>query len=260
MQGKLVHFVVLLTNLRWEREFKDTLEKLSWAKPQHNVSKWAAHRSAFDTGDEYGASAFDTFDKNPPALIYLKSLDSLTFERVPKKPQLPPPPPPAPVEAFKKLHVAAAPVGPSPSKAKQWFDREIEQLTAEQRRMYDSWSRLGMPLPRQVKMQASDWRQLTDLAELHRNRQSGEALLKYHLYIMFGHANFEQNDHIMGKVTTIAGLKQHIDDLYKRQHQLANVMSSEKYADYVEALFQRIAEGSKAQKRFIVDFLHTLSS
>ena len=262
VQGRLVHFVILLTNLRWEREFKDTVEKLSWAKPQHNISKWAAHRAAFDAGEDYGASAFNALDKNPPALVYLKRLESLTFERVPHKPLAPPPPPAAPTAAFKGLRVASVPVAsvPAASKAKQWFGREVEQLIAEQRRMHDSWVRLGVPLPKQVKMQASDWQQLTDFTALQRDRQSGEALLKYHLYIMHGHANFEQNDHIMRKVASIAGLKEHIDGLYQRQHQLANVMGDEKYADYIEALFQHIAEGSKAQKRFVVDFLHMLSS
>ena len=95
-----------------------------------------------------------------------------------------------------------------------------QHMQQTQRRLYDSWIKLGIPLPRQIEMQPTDWRHLTDLAQVKTGRrQSGESLLKYHLHVMLAHANAEQNDNIVHTIDGIVGLRQHIDWLYKQEQQ-----------------------------------------
>ena len=98
-------------------------------------------------------------------------------------------------------------------------------------------------------MQPTDWRHLTDLAQVKTGRQSGESLLKYHLHVMLAHANAEQNDNIVHKIDGIVGLGQHIDWLYKQEQQEEdNKIRDEKYADYVEALFSAHCAGRQEEE------------
>lgn len=258
VEGQLVHFVVLLNNRRWLAQFKAVRDKLKWAKPSENISKWAAHGASFAASQARAAAAPGVSDISPPILSYFpKRLEALGFQRVPKRE-----PEPAPLTA-----AASAPKIPKPlqkpaiktaaappcSMSKQWFGREVDELSEHHKELHKAWDALGWSLPKQRKMAVKDWLIVPSLEVMQQHRRSGEHLLEFHLLKMFGHTNDAQNESLKAVVKNVVGLEDHINHLYTHANQ-KNVMSDEKYADYLEALFELLLMD---HRRLIVDFLNT---
>jgi len=271
IEGKWVHFIVLLSSLRWEQELAQTLEKIRWAKPGQNLTKWAAFQPTFKVSTSIDASQRES-KLAPPPQTYLKGLASLRFGLVAERPLPPksepekPKPIAEPAKSFPSSSVSSsfhrmsvAPQSAKPSKCKELFGDEEKQLAKESRALYTWWQSAGWlkSLPPQKRLNASDWKMLTS-TQMKAYRQSGERLLEFHLSIMHGHINYAQNEGLISCLRGVPGLEDHVTRLYN-EVSLAVGITKGKYADYVEALFH-VLWSSKVNRAFIVDFLNTISS
>jgi hypothetical protein len=274
LEGKLVHFVMLFNGLRWYPDYQQFRRQLEWAQIGDNSSRWAGHGAVF-TKSETRSDATDPVPVElnglseptlaPPLINMLKDLSVLKFQRLPSKPKpLPPPPPPSPPASTQKLPVSAsasktALVFHPPSKAEQWFGVSAHHLQPAQAKLHDYWDAMVWPIPKQRAMTSADWRLIGSEAEMKQYLQTGEAFLVLHLYVMFGHKNAADNEPLLSVVNKIEGLKQHIEGLYQHQHQSNQQLTPEKYADYIEAMAQKLMMDSKSRK-CIVHFLQTVSA
>lgn len=253
-EGKDVHILFIINSRRWQLQFDQAIEQLRWANPTDNVSKWWA----------YGTPPVETHRDAPELIVNLKGaqLKGLICRPVPRTPLPLSPaksistPTPALAKSAKVVpqKVAYSP----PSKAYQWFELEKASLSQPQQRLYQLWDEFGWAIPQQTLMTEGSWLSIKSFKELNELRQPGEKLLEFHLHIMFQHASDAQNEALMKFVVhPNSKLKAHIDDLYQRDNQDDNVMSNEKYADYVEALFMQLWK-CKSGRKNIISLLRTI--
>lgn len=108
-------------------------------------------------------------------------------------------------------------------------------------------------MPTQKTMPTEFWQSIESYEELAKYRRRGECILEYYfLVINPGEAQDKAQNESLHEIVREQGLEKHIDDLYHRANQ-TNVMGSEKYADYIEALAEII---TTRHTRYIVDFMN----
>jgi hypothetical protein len=256
VEGKNVHFVIVLNNTRWQQEYEQKLAKLSWARIGSNVSRWAAFEARFATSDVRNASG--PVQNAPPRLELLKDLAALKFEPVAPKVQrvrLYVPTSMKPAASVAAASAAAATGVTKINHAQQWFGKEKYQLSNEYTRLHDFWIATGIMNPGTQRPMASEqWMLIQSEPEIQQHRQKGEALLELHLLTMFDHKNHAQNEPLLRVIERVEGLKAHIDRCYRHQFQSNQELTPAKYADYIEALFLVIWMKKKG-RRCVVDFI-----
>jgi len=253
IEGHHVHFIVLLTNLRWRLELAEVMNKIRWTNAtcgilqedqsvESNVSVYVSHLLKLNR-DQMA---------NPPPCVdpdQLKNLEALHFKSVPERSSPAPLPSASTTQQSNGASSSSSAVAKSSHKVKQphtllkqWFGNWAP--TRPFLLLHDCWQSMGWILPTQRPMKQSDWLQLGDQSDVIALRQAGEKLLEFHLHAMHPDAaglveSLVGNEQLKAVVAKVTGLKEHIEKLYVSRSP-EDSLTDEKYADYIEALFFKL--------------------
>lgn len=238
LSGKLVHFVVLLSSLRWGDELVQVSGCLKWAKLDRNITKWAAHKPAFEASTDAAHSAFDELHP-PPSIDKLDSLAGLRFAvAVPAKPQ------------HSQQGVAS-----SASAARQ-VQRQPTPHNAGLVKLYKDMGWGALP-SKKGEMLPQDWRAINNKEMVEANREMGERLLELHFLAMRPNKaeNLAMNSTLRNVVRNVPGLESHISSLYPDNERTG--LNDETLGDYVEALCY-VLRSTKYNRKTFLAFLDAI--
>lgn len=254
LEGRRVHFLVLLSSCRWNKHYEQIRERLKWAQPTTNITRWAGHGATFQSSVTPAHSAVDAQlppNRGPPLISMLHSLEGLKFELVPvRKPALPAQIVPVAQAMHKPTAsvMAASALKPvSVSREQQVF--KLIHPSVDVKALFDVHEELHWPIPAHDPIKDEHWRLIDDCAYVAAHRRTGESLLVFHLLTMDAKLaeNLKMNDSLMGVVRKYK-LQAHIDSLYPNNPEKKN---NETYANYIEALCYKLLTCKKGRRVFL---------
>lgn len=274
VEGKPVHFVLLLSNPRWQTELASLLDGIKWAAPTDNVSVYCAHGVHFHAENtSSSSSSSNDFTAEgaspPPSISHLQSVDNLLFKIVPKRQQPGPVPkvihPPPAKLTLKAPKSKASAADREQQQRQQWF--AAAGLTLQQQtNLYQLWTQLSWCYPKQTVMPNSAWFLIATQEEIQKDRVRGEKMLEMHLHAMYPGPNDAQtainlanNESLKSVALKIQDVQQHIEKLYVHRNP-NDQLENQKYGDYVEALFWRLLTGDKVQRKYVAAFLKAVTA
>lgn len=273
VDGKELHFILLLSSNRWKAERRQLLQSIAWAELRDNISVYAAYYAPFTRSDGLA----HTSTQPPPDISTLETLTDLVYHPAPRREQAPAVPEPqsnnnvncnsnskgTPSNSKSKTKGKAQPE--PPTKDQLWFPGLLVKNDSPMALLRQFWSDVKWGMPQQAKvMEAHHWKLLKSSGEISNGREIGEKLLEAHLHIMYPTEssfaiNLADNESLAKVVKNIPELKAHVQDLYEGLNG-PQQLNDEKFADYMEAFFFKLVTGTKLYRRLVVPFLSAITN